>query len=362
MKRGAKKESIRFNPVLLKQGKNTEDEKDQQQYLLDESYYAELGKLKKKRCKDNIGRYYVELFASLYNGSVNPLFKSDLESYSFGNRKFRPDITERVSEGILDKEVKSFDKRSSKSFVSPKQLENYCHNLLQHLDQGLEMSHIEYGFFRYGGMSTRKVNFSTLSEQELKKHLSQSQREMTKDLLILPLNLLLFILSTRRYAYNTKTFNQSSSRGGLVEAKYWLLEGSDIRRLHQGPVSFAHFLKDSFNGKSREMFALDNIEIEQKSSPERLYCGKYKLAPFKITYYFLNPEGLKIWNSNFVLNHKSILEEIGIDDLHHKEEQTVRNNHKGITNEEWEELISGRDGRKDLSSLSLALSSQDVPF
>ncbi|MEK6891404.1 MAG: hypothetical protein AABX03_04685, partial [Nanoarchaeota archaeon] len=358
--RGYVGSEIRFEPEFLKLIKLGSGEKgDQLDLPLDAEYYRKLGEQRKAITKKNIGRYFVTLYANLYGGDVSPQFKHTYEYYSNGHRKFHPDITRKTRHGKHDTEIKAASNSNNQNWIGVKQLENYAHNYLKSLESGLKESTTDYSFFRYGPYQKKSnVKLSSLTNSELKKEISRDPNSSRRDLLVLPANLLLFILSSSKY--HKRPISRVSSNTGVNEASYWIVGPGGLSELHKGLESLDYFMRHTFlEQEARELFMLDSLNVETSITPEEVYCGRHKVKPFRVTRYFLPKDALISWNSHFRQNHKTILEEVGIKNLHH-EETEVPNPKVYLDYEEWEEIISG--GKSKITNAGLDLQNQEVPF
>jgi hypothetical protein len=71
---------------------------------------------------------------------------------------------------------------------------------------------------------------------------------------------------------------------------------------------------------------IDKLELEQFRSSDKynIYSQKVKLAPFKVTRYFLSEENNKKWNKYFSEHHNDLFSILNIDNIfsQFKEEQT----------------------------------------
>lgn len=313
------KKVIRFSPTLLpKIGLYNGKYKIIGQSLLQfpgESY-EDLGRKEANITKKNIGRLFVEMYAALYGGEVNPDFRETYDYHPNGNRRFMPDITKILKNERIDTEVKAMSTIGGKVFIGLNQIENYCHNYFDNLkDHG--QAQVDYAVFRYGKrLSSLKdpVKLSTLSNNEMKKAIANTFGHKIRDMLIIPLNLLLFLLNHPSYDY--MPMNHESSTSSLKNPNYYLFKSGDISRLHHGMHGLEHFIESSHTNEDAGKFMLRDIEVSQSLSPQRFYIGRHKISQFPITRYSLDESSLKRWADYFSENHESILRGIGIRDLH----------------------------------------------
>ncbi len=309
MKRGP----VHFSPVLLPQ-LDLSDYSNARQVLIE--YGGESIKdLFMKRsviAKKNLGRYFVEVYTALYGGEVNQEFRSSLFQSQNGTRKFSPDITRVDKNGINYTEVKGFSLYSGNCFINPGQLENYCYSFLQRVEEGDLAPSVNYAFFRYG-RSHESPEIQKLTNQELMKTLSNKGVYNTHNLLIFPLNLMLFLISAP--VYSIKNFNRGSSRRYGRDNRSWLLRTGHVSKFHKGLESIDGFLTSADSEEIKGLFMIDKLKVRKYKSPKKTYCGRYKVNPFEITEYYFEERDAAEWAKHFAETREKILRHVGIEDL-----------------------------------------------
>lgn len=168
---------------------------------------------------ENTGIFYLNLAAELYGGEIMkkkeaPLFNNSFKPPSL-NPDFRPDIIVRGDLGNVYIEAKSVSVNGSKPQFSHRQFLHYSLALLE--DNGSEMYSV---IFRYGTNKAQKLYRHNCGG--LVKELSES----TRDVLLIPHNLLAFIF----------TLSCSDKRDQLsFKSRY-----ENIRRFYGKWLSFLH--------------------------------------------------------------------------------------------------------------------------
>ena len=139
--------------------------------------------------KDNLSRFFVHLYASIYGGRIlKDPWGNGLSSSSNGlSYHFNPDIV-RIERGRkIYTEEKVTGTRNSKISASVKQSSNNFSELLERIESREKpLSMIEYALFIYGPRSLNGLQ--NMGTPSLVKILALSQ----KRLLVVPLNLFLY--------------------------------------------------------------------------------------------------------------------------------------------------------------------------
>jgi hypothetical protein len=255
--------------------------------------------------KMNTASFYSQLYREIFGGNVLRKFKTEKEQYENGGthveRNFHPDHIRYDEHRKIFCEIKTVSDRNSKPWCSSTQLENYCHDLLTDSFETMFNPELEYAFFRYRHRTSEDPKTSVLTNTQLARKLARD----TKDLLIVPSNLLFLMLVSS----NGNWINQESNKGP-DEVHYWKIYGKLISRLHQeeNPVLeiAESFRRESGIDATRE-FCLDNIGVIRRESPKGIYCRDRIVRPFPITRYY--NAGNK-WSEYFKQNHGRVLGEI----------------------------------------------------
>ncbi len=260
--------------------------------------------------KSNIGTFYSHLYQSIFGGHIIRKFKTEKEVHTNGDeteeRNFHPDHIRFENHRKIFCEIKAISDKNSKPWCSSGQLENYCNDQLVDAFETMFTPELEYAFFRYKHRNDNEKKTSVLTTQELARRLSRQ----TKDLLIVPSNLLFLMLLASENNY----INQESNKGPN-EAHYWKIYGKLITRMHnqENPTQLVKEYKG--DRRLRNELCLDNIDVESTGIPEGLHYGIMPIKPLTITRYFNRDP--KEWSEHFKQHHEGILTKtLGVRDLY----------------------------------------------
>ena len=277
--------------------------------LRPENLAARLINNKRSRvAKINTGIFYTSLFGELYGGIISkragmPLFPS-LRSSNYNENGFRPDIQVNGDSKNTYVEVKAVSIGTGAPFFGYSQIANGIAALLE--DAGSEMI---TAVFRYG-KGHKKPLLWTCKKKEEGKHPCDNRcfvktlSSGTKDLLILPHNLVSFLLAISRFDEMSQVTSSSSRDFENYKRPYgkWL---TFLRDHYQEPHLAIKAIKSYKarylveGGKDEEDvfgladFHLEDLKATQKTFRERVYCMAsrrtqplyYRVRPFTITEY-----------------------------------------------------------------------------
>ncbi|GBE19847.1 MAG TPA: hypothetical protein ENG87_02560 [Candidatus Pacearchaeota archaeon] len=277
---------------------------------------------------DDVSKFFSFFHTSVYRGEV--MFGNyDSENLTL-NRDFRPDIVKKTPYGLEYTEIKANSTNGSMPHCGINQIENYCYLLLNRLDRGDEFPSVDYSFFRYGYNYTRYLH--KLRRNKFIEKLSDLVRFGT----ILPINLMFFICSLSRI----KTKNHEKSESGMDFVDYFMPRGSMITLLNQNKHAVSELIKRASEDNSNIKYGFkDNLSIDDRLiedlSLKKLRCGKinyegvsvvcgkktHTINPFPVTRWSFSKDDYKRWLNHFSKNHKRILDNLGLEDLFHKQKE-----------------------------------------
>ena len=266
--------------------------------------------LRSIRARQNTSIFYCYLYEALFGGRIGRTFKGELEEISSGRyRNLHPDIVKPISDGRVFTEVKTVKTKNGKPYCSHDQFHNYTYDLLKDLNAKRPRSQVEYAFFRYWNTRLTKL---------CGKQIGGELAEETRDLLIVPLNLLILILLNSP----TKKIDQTTNKGP-DECKYWMIFGEILSQFHKDDnITDKLFSRSSERGYHglKELLLLDNLVSERTQSPGNLYFWDQQIEPFQITRYYNRNPGQ--WAKVFKKRHEEILTGIlGTKDLYKETEE-----------------------------------------
>ncbi len=267
--------------------------------------------------RKNTSIFYSYLYKELFGGKIAKI--NALKKYKLLNDQtiiFSPDIIKNTKQGREYTEIKVTSHRSASPLCATLQFSNYAYFLLKRIEKKDQNPNINYAIFRYG--KRENSHLDALTNGRLIQRLSQS----TRDLLILPLNLLILLLNT---SFRDNKNQESSQFEGNRD--YWRPGGKDISSLHKDITSINHLLErlviESHNETLREYLDLDQIYAEKYMAPNNLVCRNYgiyyDILPFTITYY--KNKDTK-WLKNFEKYHPKILNDfLNVRNLYQEEKE-----------------------------------------
>ena len=264
----------------------------------------------------NTSRFFTQIYQYIYGGKINFGKKGNLDIFLENGRKnFSPDIVESSGNGIVYTEVKSHSVRMNSPHCSITQLENYCYFFLNKLNSK-RVPRVDYSIFRYGDWNTHGLQ--KLNSSQFVDKLS----EVNKKLLILPLNLVFFLLTFSRHERR----DQTNSESPLDFQDYFMPRGKILTRLQDGNCAISDLISSYGNlselekrfFRGLEDLALQDLQVDKTLSPRiqiehrgKIYCVK----PFPITKYFHNTKKYQKWLAHFSKNHERIMEDFGLRNL-----------------------------------------------
>jgi hypothetical protein len=303
--------------------------------------------------KKNTGIFYIHLYHGIFGGQICkedgeyvdsiPLFSEN------SGLKFFPDIIIKKHKDFYV-EVKSSSKNHNRPWFGKRQVKDYFTGIIEN-----QHSDMLAGIFRYGDRHTQKLhvckdkNHRRCDNSCFVEKLSHS----TKDLIVLPHNLLTFLLVISRI----EDMDQSTSTNNSSSEKYFRPYGSWISLLHKhykNPIEaidgiilnnekkyskFTNIFKKQeitlekaknhleliLDEMKLKDFFFEELEARQYSSPDNLYCRNYNVRPFTVTYY--SNKQPDEWREYFIKNKNNIANRLGIDlksDLEKENEQRAK--------------------------------------
>ena len=258
----------------------------------------------------NTGTFYAHLFTTIGGGTVHHSSRDEIEEVFSGDRRnFLPDVVHNRKTGKGYTEIKAVSTRTSQPQCYFGQLENYCLQLLKRIDEGDELPWVDYAFFRYGDRNL--CGQSSFTNQELMRKLAQN----TRDLLILPLNLVFLVLMNSP----SEVRDHSSNSQTRANCSYWKVRSSMLNLFHMNSEkAVERVLEDDryIGNLERDDLFIDELYSMKLESP-RIHTPKPNIIkPFEITKFRLPYLVYKEWLYHFKNNHQRILGELGIRDLY----------------------------------------------
>jgi hypothetical protein len=267
-----------------------------------------------KVMKRNISLFYEFLFAGVYGGVVQRVYKTETERIGTERRNSHPDIVLDGCFQTIITEVKATSFRSSKYYCGERQLENMVHAMLKGLSRNRTKTHdFQYAFFVYGNHADYLNGFVDKKQPPLVNliDLNRVLAEKTKLLVVLPSNLLLYLLMQAERT----VFNQVSSGSTLDYAKTWLVRAREVTSFGNGNLELdSNRLLPTSTEKVREFLCLDELVREESTVTPELSSLRVPIAPFRAVRY-RNPGNR--WIASFKKNHAMFLESwLAVRDLH----------------------------------------------
>jgi len=277
----------------------------------------------------NTATFYTLLFQLLEKGGISNPSKKDLKVFLEGGSKNHKSDSKLIDgDGEHRAEIKAAAFRN-KHKCAKDQFKNYCLKLLNRLKEGDKLPSVNYAFFRYGHWSDYKLYPDLGKSGQEKNHGSLLERFCyeTRDLTIVPLNLLIAFLSSIEF-FKAASMNQTSSRFSRKSVDQFHLYGGRLSELHNGQV-----MKELLDGLKDEDFSymtnpewleLDSLRLRKYSLddlPDNFYCrerGKrkrYEIKPFSITRFDMSKAAEKRWLKSFKEHYEEIATEwLGIEE------------------------------------------------
>lgn len=276
--------------------------------------------------KHNIGDFYVHLCQALFGGRI--VHKDGNSGRNTPGLNYMPDIIIRKRDGTNHVEVKGFGTKRQVE-CRKGQAEGFVYNLLRRMDAGEVTPEVDYALFRY--QKTDHHHFHQIEAQDLLNLVAQN----TQDLLILPTNLILFLLAFS----SPREKDHSTSKQGKNDLYYAITRaGTTILRTHyHNPAEALEAIEECrtprmnkrsglrgpiITEKTKRDLYLDRLVAEQFSSSDlvgRLSVNGIPINPFTITHYHMPRNDYTEWLAHFSENHGSVLNEICLSDLHEQD-------------------------------------------
>lgn len=324
--------------------------------------------------KVNTGEFYVHLHHALRGGRILfrnenhinpfPLFEDSQEDI---DSNFQPDIIH--GDGKKQTEVKASSVQQGKVVYGKSQFANYCLGFLEHPESIMYTGVFKYGDSKVKGKkgSRERKNEALAICRHTKKNLCKDQQycksskglhlverlaHATRDLTIIPHNLMTFMLSIST-SYILGTGSERSHRthdtGYFMPYGGWLT----ILKNNLDPVKAAKLIcenrkrwldrkwqrtfvnfkpssdSDILGDLKVEDFLLQDLQTEQFQSPDNIYITAkvnpprtFKVYPFTVTRYFWrNLSDACKWRDKFSGSLDMFLEQLGISELFYDQKQ-----------------------------------------
>lgn len=331
-----------------------------QQRLYDEDdtpSYKELALRRSSMAKYNIGRFYSLMYSGIFGGKPSLHYAHASEE----GHNYQPDVVLQSRRGKLDTEIKAFSKNfTGKSICSVPQFENYLFKLLIRLEQSGRNGKLDsaitgfnYGFFRYtlpsrrvirrgkragfypnGAPKDKKIQDGEPIANLTPARFIKTFGTLTRDLLVVPSNLLIPLLYASRSAFLDQTNGKTNGR----TKRYWYVRSGDIAALHDPSQGIEELIERQANRRrlpgvpfdSRSIgdftpqeLLLDRLEMTRRESPKLLLNGKYEVPSFPMTVYeFKTPEDRVKWNKAVQKRHKDLATLLGVRDLYQEAQES----------------------------------------
>lgn len=278
-----------------------------------------------KRANDkgkNVAAFYDALFDVI---RTDPTWRGDRVQISdpsyYGMKQdngfgFNPDSLKVYRSGPVYGEVKVSAFRNAKFWCSPKQFLKYWAQLEDMNEMGEKMPFLNYGLFRYGSRDDYKIHeceYSGKTKNKSKhicdnKCLTSNLATKTRELTIIPINLMLALFMSNKFRKNGK-MDQSSSRISLENQDYFWLKGTLASTLHNNNGSTVKSVEELIDGSvspaTYDLLGLKDINISRERS-NGVYClpvgmngFHYKVKEFPIVRLEMSKESEKKWAENF---------------------------------------------------------------
>ncbi|MDP2951555.1 MAG: hypothetical protein Q8N55_04180 [bacterium] len=317
-------------------------------------------------CKKNAGNFYLHLCAALYGGRIlreNASLFNGEQGWECSFKGFKPDIVVDSDLRTTFGEVKSVSGNTLKVGFAHKQFLGYSQALLE--NKGSEMF---AGIFKYGSWTPSKLYVCRNEDGHfcdnrcLVKNLSQ----MTRSLLVIPHNLLAFLLMLS----NSEERDHTTSTARNYE-HYKIVLGSYFTTLHnnwespeQAVGKILEHSKFDLGDFKREDFYLGDLQATQRTAPI-VYCRNKKIGnivykrkrgmgivgkkwePFIITEY-KTPHTDK-WKKHFEAEQEKFISSLGMTE-----------DYKRVC--EWRELTEEREGIRKEPEMVIGASKDNIPF
>jgi hypothetical protein len=287
-------------------------------------------------CKDNIARFYVHLYTSMFGGDILKEGQTYSHAYPLFNsngHEFRPDVL--VKKGMAEEsiEIKAICRNHGKPWFGAQQFLGYCKSFLE------PYSNVTIGIFNYGGREPEKLHVckknyacerrKVCSNRCLTERLSHS----TNSLIVMPHNLATFIMALSK----VESMDQTSSQSTINSADYFRPYGhwlSTLQKEYKNPdKAITDILSDKKLDQKRtleilpkqEDYLLNSLTAEQFKSSDigEFFCSvpetsvRYKISEFQITKFSM--PALPDWKTKFKEGFENYLVELGIWKLLKKE-------------------------------------------
>jgi len=276
-------------------------------------------RLKSFSVKNNLSRFYSQLFAFYFGG--NPNGNQTARDYRTGPRRedvshLCPDVVFRDENNEVFTEIKALGGRSPGPLCSLTQLERACLYELAEAQTQPPTPHYRYAICQYGSFS-RGRNLHHCSSTQFVKTLA----EETRGFCVFPLNFALYLCTKSPIRAQDQSRNKMSNHSRL----YWCPPRGLLTNLRKTTDPIGFLISTPCSGGYQhielEDCFLDRMHVEHIEIPLVTvdYRGKQtKIAPEKLTRFSLSEEDHLKWLEHFSQNHEEILRGLCLEDLWEK--------------------------------------------
>jgi hypothetical protein len=297
------------------------DEHEKQRFEL-ATEWEKYGSGRRHAGKHYFGRMYALLYAAKYGGRAPNIRGSNgIRQIGKESRLFQPDVISPRKSWEQYTEVKANSFRGGGFSLGVLQLENYCGVILDGLAKD-SFHFVNYAFFRHGERNDHRVlsdeKMGDTSPRRDKARLVRRVSCQTRDLLVLPINLLIFLLSHGDY-HRIEIRDQETSESNIDSQRYFSLKSGAISTLHDEHRGIHNLMTKPATRDLCDMIdklSLEALKVERGMLSNNFYINGRKVEPFPVTRFYMSPADEQAWLKIFRENSAEILTKwLGIDDL-----------------------------------------------
>lgn len=266
--------------------------------------------------KRNLPRIYASLYSRLYGGELG-LDRAQSPNYGplIGvNSQIVPDVIYEDSSSTLFSEIKVVFRGDRRPLFSLPQVQNLSYLLAHSIEEEIPLPEVKMGLFVYGSLGEKRAKLGLEDRTSLRKRVTLE----TESLIVFPFNLALYLFM--HPSLGDKPLHDHSSSIGRNEESYYRLKISTVGKLTSGQNGLQELLQDyqkgrpaSFTACRDQLLCLDDLVVETRTPPERLFLGSHRMRPFKIVEY--RNQDPHAWNDAFREHSELFLEEMGLQTL-----------------------------------------------